>query len=765
MTYTQPPSLAPPASAGAPAAPVQIAIRWDRIPWEPLLYAALFIVALGMRLWDLDARAYHYDESIHAYDSWALFQGRGYAHSPWSHGPFMYEVQAGGFFLFGDSLFAARVFPALFGSALVLMPLLLRGRLGRGGALAASALLAFSPALLYVSRFAREDIYAVVFDLGLVVALWRYIDTRRTRWLYFGAISLVLSFSTKETAYLSLVAVGSFLAAWWARRWLPVLWSRASNKGARLLARLRPSRLRPEHFFLVFVAALTLPLASAGIGFVIERIAPGDLVLVRPQEPGLGAGLVGAPHGGAPAYAVAALIAATLFVASVILGLLLRHKAFFTAFGAFWAIFFVLHTTFLTNMIGMGTGLWQGLGYWISQHPVERAGQPWYYYFMLLALYEFLPFLFGIGALLLLAWKRGRRFAWWALGITVAAGLLAPMIYLGTDQKFVYLLLPLGGGLMLVTYLALAKGDPFEWFLVHWTLITLLLYVVAGEKMPWLLTHLTLPFALLAGRSLGRLLDAIQWRKAVRHGGVLLLFVVPAAALLAIALDKGVPWRGAPAHVWTVAGPSVAAAALAAGAVIIWRRVGARRAAGLAGVSLLAFMAFFTIRAGVQVTYANDDDAREMIVYSQVGAEIPRIVERIDRLARESGKGRELKIQADTSDAALAPWRWYLRNYTGASLIDMTTYQGDFTADVVILGERNKSKINAARARYTEGEQVHLLEWFNPWVYQRYTAGKFWDDVRSGASWKRLRQYFVYREMKTQPAFQDVVVYFAKGAP
>jgi hypothetical protein len=225
-----------------------------------------------------------------------------------------------------------------------------------------------------------------------------------------------------------------------------------------------------------------------------------------------------------------------------------------------------------------------------------------------------------------------------------------------------------------------------------------------------------------------------------------------------------VPWEGRPARVWTIIGPSVAAAALFAGVVWVWWRIGQARAVCLVGVSLLAFMSFFTFRAGVQAAFANDDDAREMIVYSQVSGDIPPIVDRINRLAQETGKGYDMKIVADTADAALAPWRWYLRNYKAVALQDMTSFNGDIDAEVVILALSNRSKITPVADRYTAGQQAHLLSWFNPWVYQNYTADKFWDDVRSGASWKRLRQFFVYREMKTGPSFSDIVVFFRKPA-
>ena len=115
-----------------------------------------------------------HDESLNAYYSYQLLQGNGYEHSPLLHGPFQFFGMAFTFLLAGGaSDYTARVLPAVFGGALVVLPAALRGRLGKSGALATAALLAFSPTLLYYSRFAREDIYFVAFTLALVVCMWR----------------------------------------------------------------------------------------------------------------------------------------------------------------------------------------------------------------------------------------------------------------------------------------------------------------------------------------------------------------------------------------------------------------------------------------------------------------------------------------------------------------------------------------------------------------------------------------------------------------
>lgn len=132
-----------------------------------------------MRVYDLGSRAVHHDESLHGYFAFQIFNGAGYDHNPLMHGMFLFHSIATSFFLFGDGEASLRLPMALFGVGLVLVPLILKPRLGQFGALAAAFLLTFSPAFLYYSRFARNDIFMAVFTLALVGAMWRYLDEKK----------------------------------------------------------------------------------------------------------------------------------------------------------------------------------------------------------------------------------------------------------------------------------------------------------------------------------------------------------------------------------------------------------------------------------------------------------------------------------------------------------------------------------------------------------------------------------------------------------
>ena len=149
------------------------------LTWELAIYVALFAIAFGLRFWDLGARALHHDESIHAQWSWGLIQGN-YRHDPVFHGPLYYHAQGLVFLVFGASDYTARVSPAIFGMALVALPLLMRRWLGPVGTIAAVAFLTFSPTVLYYSRFIREDVYMAFFILAMAAAMWRYMAGDQT---------------------------------------------------------------------------------------------------------------------------------------------------------------------------------------------------------------------------------------------------------------------------------------------------------------------------------------------------------------------------------------------------------------------------------------------------------------------------------------------------------------------------------------------------------------------------------------------------------
>lgn len=63
---------------------------------------------------------------------------------------------------------------------------------------------------------------------------------------------------------------------------------------------------------------------------------------------------------------------------------------------AFWGVFTILFTVFLTNPPGLWDGIYEGLDYWLAQQHVGRGGEPWYFYLAVLAGHEWPTVLLGL---------------------------------------------------------------------------------------------------------------------------------------------------------------------------------------------------------------------------------------------------------------------------------------------------------------------------------------------------------------------------------
>ena len=379
-----------------------VSARW----WELTTYGSLILVAGVMRLWDLGSRAMHHDESLHSFYSWKLYIGDGFTHTPMMHGPLQFEANAGVFFLLGDSDVSARLLYAVAGTALVGLPFLFRHRLGRLGALFVAGMLTFSPAMLYFSRFARNDIIMAFWALSLVIVMWRFIDSGRHRYLYMSSGLLALAFATKETVFILVAILGMFLAIVVVpRNWSAIarrvdvvgmppaqaVASVASEvwRAGRALDLKRVSR---PAGLLILMMTLTLPQWSAVVSLAQDSAALSWTNLVLAQ--GEGSPHIGAPAGGG--LVLATLVVLLSLSAAVYVGARWNWAIWWRSALIFYGIWVVLYSTFFTNLSGVGSGLWQSLGYWVVQQGEARGGQPAYYYFVIGSVYEFLPLILGV---------------------------------------------------------------------------------------------------------------------------------------------------------------------------------------------------------------------------------------------------------------------------------------------------------------------------------------------------------------------------------
>ncbi len=184
-------------------------------------YVGLTLLAGGLRFWDLGLKPLHHDESMHAYFSWILFLNpSSYQYNPILHGPFQFHAIAYVYYVAhglgtpdgGVTDVTARIAAATMGTVMIPMCYFLRNQIGKAGALIAAFLLAISPTVVYYSRFTREDIYFASFIFITVVALFKYSEERRLRWLLFGLGAFTGAYATKEAAFFNIAMFGGILA-------------------------------------------------------------------------------------------------------------------------------------------------------------------------------------------------------------------------------------------------------------------------------------------------------------------------------------------------------------------------------------------------------------------------------------------------------------------------------------------------------------------------------------------------------------------------
>ncbi|MDD1664635.1 MAG: TIGR03663 family protein [Methanomicrobiales archaeon] len=195
--------------------------------FERIFFLILALTVL-LRFSRLDLKLFHHDEAIHAWFSYRLLHEGVWAYDPSYHGPLLYYVTAGMFWLFGDGDVVGRIVPSLLGTLIVALvyPLYRMGYLDKRQTLVGALFLSLSPDLVYFSRFLRHDIFMLFFVMLLLVTLLAYIETG-IRWYGLGvAIAIAGGMTCKEEfpVILLIFAIYFIYAAWKGRIRLPDRW-------------------------------------------------------------------------------------------------------------------------------------------------------------------------------------------------------------------------------------------------------------------------------------------------------------------------------------------------------------------------------------------------------------------------------------------------------------------------------------------------------------------------------------------------------------
>lgn len=732
------------------------------INWETVLFTTMVILAIASRFYDLGTRVMSHDETSHVYFSWQLEQGRGYRHDPITHGPLQFHLIALSYFLLGDSDFSGRFPAALASIATVAFLWYYRRYLGRAGALVAAGLLLISPYMLYYGRYARNEALVALFGVITLWGMLRYLETGTLRYLYWVTAATVLHFTAKETAYIYTAQALIFLAIFFVAQVFRSDWVRPDYRiwfslalilavlligaaGVTFLGGESPI-FSPTETSEPSVPGEALPPASTGSlpvlalggaallvlaiaayflmrGYSLARLRSErsfDLLillgtLVLPMLAPIPVKLIG---WNPLDYTTEGMLRTSLFLVplaalAIGIGLWWNARLWLNNAVLFYAVYVVFYTTIFTNGAGFFTGIVGSLGYWLEQQGVERGNQPWYYYiFLQVPVYEYLPLLGSLLAIILAF-----------LGIKPQAGELDAGET--TEETFEENEIGLSRSPTL-------RGPTLAITLIgFWIVTSMLAYTYAGEKMPWLTVHIALPMILGAGWGLGYLLESTPWAEIWARRGLLVVTVLAVlitslSAVLGSLLGTSPPFAGQELAqlqaTTTFLTALLVSIASAAGLVYLLMGWSFAQFARLAGLAIFSLLALLTARTAIRAAYINYDYATEYLVYAHSGPGPKEILAQIEQISRRTTDGLALDVAYDNETTY--PFWWYLRNYHNARYYGANPTRELRDAPIILVGDRNYGKIEPV-----VGQAFYRFEYIRMWWPMQDYYNMTWERI------------------------------------
>ncbi len=442
-------------------------------------------------------------------------------------------------------------------------------------------------------------------------------------------------------------------------------------------------------------------------------------------------------------FVVAAGVLTLTSLISLVLGLQWKGGVWLACAAIFYLIWVTLYTTFFTNFAGVFSGAWQGLGYWVAQQEVARGNQPWYYYFVGLSVYEFLPVIFGLIGAVVFVKRRDR------LGMALA----------------------------------------------FWAGVNFLAYTIASEKMPWLLVNITLPFVFLAGKLLGELAEQVLlWRRITEPGKPLLvaallttppLSLVGAVYLALSYTDTEISFSLTQLIIL------ISVALLAVASAWLVRRAGEQAGLALAGLGMAGLLLALTTWAALRAAYTYDDSNREILVYAQGSANLRETYQELvaDLFAKADPMALSSPVQVDYD--LWFPFQWYVRHQQEAGLLQFSCFrdeggaagcraiEGDLTASGLLLAAHHRVSVpGGGLPNYRQIGPRHNLLWF-PETYRRPGENRqaeefgeefakdliFFRDAASNREyWGDALNYLLYRKLDSDWFTSEYYTYLLRNS-
>jgi uncharacterized protein (TIGR03663 family) len=174
------------------------------------LAAAIIAAALPCRLAQLSIRPLHQDEAVNSIKLRDFLESGIFPYRPSEyHGPLLYYITLAQTKLIGASGIedmseaTLRFGPALAGVLLLLLTIALGRGMGARAATFAVLLMAFSPLMVYLSRYFIHEVYLILFTQCAFVCGLRYCYTKKPTWLILTGVSLALMHTLKETCIIA----------------------------------------------------------------------------------------------------------------------------------------------------------------------------------------------------------------------------------------------------------------------------------------------------------------------------------------------------------------------------------------------------------------------------------------------------------------------------------------------------------------------------------------------------------------------------------
>ena len=572
---------------------------------EITLFAAIILLAIITRFYDLDTRVMSHDESLHTYFSWLFYRGQGYQHSPMMHGPLQFHLLPISYFLFGVSDFTSRIPAALFSIATVWMVWFWRRYLGKTGAIIAGFLMVISPYMLYYGRYVRNEAYAGLAGILMLYAILHYLENGNKRYLYLVALSLVIHFTAKETAYIYAAQALLFLAIYFISQVTKNNWGGNENQFRAF----------------IILLAVGILLTGGALGYSLYARSGETLTgteTAMPADPSMPQSPLARPETGASITTILIMFGAVLLIAALVT--LVRGYGWYRlraepSFG----LLILIGTLVLPMLAPLPIKLMEGWLHVTIPTTAPEIDTMLSSTDVILGLPRefaiiggFIVAMFAISIVIGLLWDRN----WWKPALlfwgifTVLytsvftnsngffTGLVGSLGYWlvqqgverGSQPWYYYMLVQIpvyeflpAMGTLLAFFLGikkLMKSPPAEYnieeilpasnldsepeseldpvernfsntfgLLLWWIVTSILALSYASERMPWLTYHMAWPMVLLAGWGIGQLIETIQWERLRPTRAVLslvltILFVIGLFNSISSLLGPIPPFQG-----------------------------------------------------------------------------------------------------------------------------------------------------------------------------------------------------------------------------